>query len=104
MRYTTFRKVSDPYECINREDLDYFLHAICETCCDCVPMGSIVKLFASRKQINSRIKVDRVSALVHAHAALCKVWPNALTFSKKGRDIDIYLMMFHLCASGSGNG
>lgn len=57
--------------------LDYFVYAVCEQCCDCVPIG------ARREQYTWRIRsgklfdtVGRPNCGSHAAADICSVWPN----------------------------
>lgn len=58
------------------EPLDFFLYAVCEECCDCVPTGALQREYDSRKRAKTLFDVaGRANCGTHAAVDVCKVWP-----------------------------
>lgn len=55
--------------------LDYFVYAICEECCDCIPRNSKLQEYKQRRKDNTLLKADRANCPLHAHYDICRVWP-----------------------------
>lgn len=60
----------------NRIALDYFVYAVCEECCDCIPRGTNRGDYDRRKRSGTLLKVDRANCPAHAHYDICRVFPN----------------------------
>lgn len=67
--------------------LDYFVYALCETCCDCIPMGSRDYQFDERKKDGTRIKVTRGNCPAHVNADICKIWPKVTDVKNVQRQV-----------------
>lgn len=55
----------------------YFMYSVCETCCDCIPIGAAVNQYNWRKRRNRLINVRRGNCAAHFFYDTCKIWPNA---------------------------
>lgn len=61
----------------NREYLDFFVYAICEACCDCIPTGAREDQFRNRKKSGKLFDlVSRPNCGTHPAMDICKVWPD----------------------------
>ena len=58
-----------------RNVADYFLYAVCEQCCDCVPMGSNDKLYDQYLADGTLMDPYRGNCPAHAFYDICKVFP-----------------------------
>ena len=58
-------------------DLAQFMYSICETCCDCLPIGSGPGEWAERDAVGlgSLFRVRRGNCVVHTLFDMCKMWP-----------------------------
>lgn len=57
--------------------LIYFMYSLCETCCDCVPIGAKLGQYAQRKAANTLINIARGNCAAHFIYDTCKIWPKA---------------------------
>lgn len=55
--------------------LDYFVYAICEECCDCIPRKSTEDEYEHRLSEGSLINLRRGNCPAHAFYDICRVWP-----------------------------
>lgn len=69
------RQVQDFNNTDNVKGLDYFVYAVCEQCCDCVPRGSKPIQFWSRRSMNTLLSVNRGNCPAHAWYDVCAIWP-----------------------------
>lgn len=81
------KKIEDIDNADNLDGLDHFLYSICETCCDCVHMGSKPSEHRARKRRGTLFKSDRSNCPAHAAADMCKVWPNVKGIGSKLSEI-----------------
>lgn len=56
--------------------LIYFMYSVCETCCDCVPIGARIEEYEQRRAAGSLINIRRGNCAAHFHYDTCNVWPN----------------------------
>lgn len=57
--------------------LIYFMYSVCETCCDCVPIGATLEQYEERSATNTLINIARGNCAAHFIYDTCKVWPKA---------------------------
>lgn len=57
--------------------MTYFMYSICETCCDCIPIGSREDEYEERSRNGKLIHVDRGNCAAHFYYDTCRIWPNA---------------------------
>lgn len=55
----------------------YFMYSVCETCCDCIPIGARPNQYNWRKRRGRLINVLRGNCAAHYFYDTCKIWPNA---------------------------
>lgn len=82
-QYAQFNRHCDPVRARlvknikkNKQPLDYFMYAVCEECCDCVPMGAGVNQYRYRRRRRKLLNANRGNCAAHAYFDLCKIWPN----------------------------
>ena len=64
----------------------YFMYSVCETCCDCIPIGAREHQYEERKKSKPLINIKRGNCAAHFHYDTCKIWPKARQItSLKGR-------------------
>lgn len=80
------RQVLDFQPQQNRFGLDYFLYAVCEQCCDCVPIGASVAQYEQRQMNDSLLNVRRGNCAAHAYFDLRNLWPEVRYVSAEGGD------------------
>lgn len=63
---------------IYRKAIDYFVYAVCEECCDCIPDGARSSEYNERRDTGMKALTleERGNCPAHAHYDLCKVWPS----------------------------
>ncbi len=66
---------ADPNDGSARNVADYFLYAVCEQCCDCVPMGSNDKLYDTYAAAGTLMDAYRGNCPAHAFYDICKIFP-----------------------------
>lgn len=69
------RQVMDFSKLENIQGLDYFVYAVCEQCCDCIPRGSKLWQYQLRKNMGNLLSVNRGNCPAHAWYDICAVWP-----------------------------
>lgn len=77
----------------NQIRLGVFMYSVCETCCDCIPIGSSQDEYMERKQRrgfgnNALLDLDRGNCPAHAVYDICKVWPKIRTILRPGQSPD----------------
>lgn len=55
----------------------YFLYSVCETCCDCIPIGAREHQYNARRANRKLHNVYRGNCAAHFVFDTCKVWPDA---------------------------
>ncbi|CAN8076399.1 unnamed protein product [Agarophyton chilense] len=60
----------------SKQKLDYFVYAVCEQCCDCIPKGATAAQYGSRKNQKKLFHPERGNCPAHAFYDICKVLPN----------------------------
>lgn len=83
------RLKKDPTDRRAHEAIDYFLYAMCEQCCDCVPMGANSDFFLSYKGAHTAVdptlyEAERGNCPAHAFFDVCKILPNVHYFARVG--------------------
>lgn len=68
----------------NRRRIGVFMYAVCETCCDCIPIGSRPGQYAARKAAGTLIRIIRGNCPVHLHFDVCRMWPNIKNIAPPG--------------------
>lgn len=72
----------------NIESLDFFIYAVCEECCDCIPVGAETDDYYPLKSTDSLLDYKtRANCGTHAAVDVCKIFPNIKTAVKKPEDI-----------------
>lgn len=82
-RATTIKNLDSdkPWQAMNAyKQLIYFMYSVCETCCDCIPIGSREDSYAEQKANNTVVHVARGNCAAHMHYDTCRIWPNAGEF------------------------
>lgn len=57
--------------------LIYFMYSVCETCCDCIPIGAREDEYEERKAKGTLINIRRGNCAAHFRYDTCLVWNNA---------------------------
>jgi len=60
----------------NHAAIGVFMYSVCETCCDCVPIGARANQFENRRSSETLIELYRGNCPAHAVYDICKIWPN----------------------------
>lgn len=55
----------------------YFMYSICETCCDCIPIGSRVSSYEEQKENGTLVNIYRGNCAAHFYYDTCRIWPEA---------------------------
>lgn len=55
----------------------YFLYSVCETCCDCIPIGALEKEYWQRRVAGTLINIHRGNCPAHFFYDTCKIWPDS---------------------------
>lgn len=55
----------------------YFMYSVCETCCDCIPIGSRESQYEERKKNGTLINIYRGNCAAHFYYDTCRIWPKA---------------------------
>lgn len=67
--------LEDPYAPNNKEALDYFVYAMCEQCCDCIPFKAVPTEFEKAKEEKRLLRPYRGNCPAHAYYDICLVLP-----------------------------
>lgn len=83
LRREQFKAFDDPD---NFVALDYFVYAICEECCDCIPRESKEEEYEDRYSDRKLTNLRRGNCPAHAFYDICRVWPEVRSVSTKEGD------------------
>lgn len=61
----------------------YFLYAVCEACCDCIPIGASADQYDDRKAAGTLINIRRGNCPAHFWWDTCKLWPEVRRITGK---------------------
>lgn len=75
----------------HRRRMGFFMYAICESCCDCIPIGSREGEYDDRKAgVDGKklIQVRRGNCAAHMFYDVCAVWPRIKSVSAPGGKVE----------------
>lgn len=73
-RVRALNRLNNTFE---QQAMVYFMYSVCETCCDCIPIGARVDQYDERKANGTLINIFRGNCAAHFRYDTCAIWPQA---------------------------